>query len=69
MKLAAADNSDLMEVTSVETEGDKVIISATIMGTMPIQAVLSGGELRKGYAMLSLGALWRIFKIFLAGKG
>ncbi|HEX5805245.1 MAG TPA: hypothetical protein VFY31_02775 [Macromonas sp.] len=69
MKLMTIDNSEMMDVASVRTEGDKVIVSGTIMGAMPIQAVISGSELRKGYAMVDFGTLWNIFKIFLKGKG
>ena len=69
MKLVTTENSDLMEVTSVEIEDGRVIIAGTIMGAMPIRAVLSGAELRKGYALVSLRTIWRIIKIFLAGKG
>jgi len=69
MKLMTTTNSELMDVTSVRTEGNCVIVDGTIMGAMPVQAVLSGTELRKGYSMVSLGTLWQIFKIFLAGKG
>lgn len=69
MKMMTTDNSELMEVSSVRTEGGKVIVSGTIMGAMPVQAVLSGTELRKGYSMVGMGTLWQIFKIFLSGKG
>lgn len=69
MKLLTTSNSELMEVTSIRTEGAKVIVSGTIMGAMPIQAMVSGTELRKGFAMMPLGTLWQIFKIFIAGKG
>ncbi|QIL74008.1 hypothetical protein G7048_26320 (plasmid) [Diaphorobacter sp. HDW4B] len=69
MRMMTTDNSELMEVSSVRAEGGKVIVSGTIMGAMPVQAVLSGTELRKGYSMVSFGTLWQIFKIFLSGKG
>lgn len=69
MRMMTTDNSELMEVSSVRTEGGKIIVSGTIMGAMPVQAVLSGTELRKGYSMTSMGTLWQIFKIFLSGKG
>ncbi|MFT3666916.1 hypothetical protein [Piscinibacter sp.] len=69
MRLMTTDNSELMEISSVRTEGGKVIVSGVIMGAMPVQAVLSGTELRRGYSMVSFGTLWRIFRIFLAGKG
>jgi hypothetical protein len=69
MKLTTIDNSELMEISSVRTEGGKVIVTGTIMGAMPIQAVISGTEMRKGYGLVGFGTLWKIFRIFLAGKG
>ena len=69
MKLLTTSNSELMEVTSIRTEGAKVIVSGTIMGAMPIQAMVSGTALRKRFDKMSLGTLWQIFKIFIAGKG
>ncbi|CAM2169657.1 conserved hypothetical protein [Paraburkholderia sacchari] len=69
MRLFTTDHSELMEISSIRTEDGKVIVSGTIMGAMPVQAVLSGTELRKGYSMVSFGTMWRIFKIFLSGKG
>ena len=69
MRLMTTDNSELMQISSVRTEGGKVIVSGTIMGAMPVQAVVSGTELRKGYSMVSFGTLWQFVKIFLSGKG
>lgn len=69
MKLVTSKQSELMEVTAVRVEGDCIIIDGTIMGAMPIQAVVTGTELRKGYSMLSAGTISKIVKIFFAGKG
>ena len=69
MKLVTTENSDLMDVASVEVEDGKVIIGGTIMGAMPIRAVLTGAELRNGVKLVSLGTICQIIKIFLAGKG
>lgn len=69
MKLVTTDNSELMDVATVEVENGKLVVSGTIMGAMPIRAVLTGAEFRKGYKLLSLGTIWQIIKIFIAGKG
>jgi hypothetical protein len=57
-----------MEVNSIEVEDGKLIVGGTIMGAMPLRAVLTGAEMRKGYAMVSLKMIWQIIKIFIAGK-
>jgi len=69
MKLFTTDHSELMEISSIRTEGGKVVVSGTIMGAMPVHAIVSGTELRKGYSMVSIGTMWQIFKIFVGGKG
>ncbi len=69
MRMFTTDRSELMEISSIRAEDGKVIVSGTIMGAMPVQAVISGSEMRKGYSMVSFGTLWKIFKIFLGGKG
>ena len=69
MKLMTVDNSELMQIESVRARDGVVIVTGTIMGAMPIQAVISGTEMRRGYGMVSFGTLWQIFKIFLRGRG
>lgn len=69
MRMFTTDRSELMEISSIRAEDGKVIVSGNIMGAMPVQAVISGSEMRKGYSMVSFGTLWKIFKIFLGGKG
>lgn len=68
MKLVTTENSDLMEVSAIEIEDGKVVVSGTIMGAMPLRAVVTGAELRKGLKLVSLGTIWQIIKIFIAGK-
>lgn len=69
MKLMTVDNSELMQVDSVRVEGGQVIVSGTIMGAMPVQAVLSGTQMRRGCSLVGLGGLLKILRVFLAGKG
>ena len=54
MKLQTGDNSELMEVRALRTEGNCLIVEGTIMGAMPIQAVLRPAELRAGFKLLNL---------------
>ena len=69
MKLFTTDHSELMEVTSIKTEGNAVIVNGTIMGAMPIKAVVSGTEMRKALGLVDRHTVWQIIKIFLRGKG
>lgn len=69
MKLVTTDQSALMDITSVRVIEKSVVVTGVIMGAMPIQAVLSGTEMRKGFAMLGFGTLWKILAIFVRGRG
>ena len=53
MKLITSDNNELMEVSALKGEGSALIVSGTIMGAMPVEAVLTPAELRKVFKLLS----------------
>jgi hypothetical protein len=57
MKLHAGDGSELMEVNALKTQGSNLIVEGTIMGAMPIQAVLTPAELRAAFKLLRLKTL------------
>jgi hypothetical protein len=54
MKLMTSDNSELMEVSALKSEGSALIVSGTIMGAMPVEAVLTPAELRKVFKLLNI---------------
>lgn len=58
MKLKSADGSDLIQVNTVERDGNMLVIKGKIMGTMPVTAKLSPAEFRKGFGLLN-------FRLFL----
>jgi hypothetical protein len=53
MKLITSDNNELMEVSALKSDGSALIVSGTIMGAMPVEAVLTPEELRKVFKLLS----------------
>ena len=61
MKLYASDNSDLMEVSAISRDGSNLIIEGTIMGAMPIRAVVKPAEVRGVFKLLDLKTLWFAF--------
>jgi len=63
MKLYTSDNSELMEVSQLKTEDDNLIVCGTIMGAMPIEAVLTPAELRQALKLLSARTVWHIVKM------
>lgn len=54
MKLYAADNSDLMEISSIYPEGENLIVEGTIMGAMPIRAIVKPAEVRRALGMMPM---------------
>jgi hypothetical protein len=61
MKLYTSDNTDLMEVSRIYPDGNNLIVEGTIMGAMPIRAVLKPAELRKVFGLLSVKTLCKAF--------
>lgn len=54
MKIKSADGSDLMQVNTLERDGNLLVIKGKIMGAMPMTAKLSPAEFRKGFGLLNL---------------
>ncbi len=53
MKLYTTDNSEMMDISKIEAEGSKLLITGTIMGAMPVQVVMTGTEMRKALPLVS----------------
>jgi hypothetical protein len=53
MKLITSDNTELMEVSGLKAEGSSLIVAGTIMGAMPVEAILTPAELRKVFKLLN----------------
>ena len=53
MKLYTTDNAEMMEISKIEAEDSKLLVTGTIMGAMPVQVVLTGSEMRKAFPLLS----------------
>lgn len=64
MKLLTSDQSELMEVSSLKTEGNNLIVVGTIMGAMPVEAMLTPAELRKAIKLLSLSIVFFVIGMF-----
>lgn len=60
MKVYSADGSVLMEMKTLEREGDKLTFTGTVMGAMPVKGVIAPEDLRAGYGLIKgkKGLLW-----------
>lgn len=57
MKLYASDNSDMMEVGKITRQGDNLIVEGTIMGAMPIRAIVKPAEVRRMFKVMDFKTL------------
>jgi hypothetical protein len=53
MKVFAADKSELMQVSSLERDGNHLVLKGKVFGTLPMSARLSPEEARKGFGLLN----------------
>ena len=53
MKLATNNKSGLMEVTRSAADGSNIVVTGNILGAVPVRAVLTAVEAKKGLAMMS----------------
>jgi hypothetical protein len=53
MKLLGQDDSELIEIHSVEAEDGKLLIKGRVFGSMPIAAKLTPAEGRKALRLLN----------------
>jgi len=60
MKLFTPEKTELIDVTKVSSSVDGVMIEGMIMGALPMRAVLTPGELRKAFSLLTLRTVWTL---------
>jgi hypothetical protein len=53
MKLYMTDNSDLMEIARIYPESGNLVVEGTIMGAMPVKAILKPAEMRRAISLMS----------------
>jgi len=53
MKIFGQDNAELMQVTSLEREGDKLVMKGKVFGSMPMTAKLTPQEARNALKLLN----------------
>lgn len=58
MKLYATDNSDLMEISKIYSEGGNLVVEGIIMGAMPIRAIVKPAEVRRALGLMSLKTMF-----------
>jgi hypothetical protein len=57
VRLYSQDNTELMQVSSLEREGDQLVMKGKVFGSMPITAKLRPDEARAALKLLRPGLL------------
>jgi len=66
MKVFSSDGSVLMEVKSLNRDGNKITFTGTVMGAMPVKGILSPEEARSFTALVKgKPGLWLFLLTFL----
>ncbi len=58
MKLQSADGGELMTVTALERDGNRLIIRGKVFGAMPLDARLGPDAARAALKLLTPGLIW-----------
>lgn len=61
MKLYTTDNSELMEVFRIYPENGNLMVEGTIMGAMPVKAVVKPAEVRRALGLMSFKTMFFAF--------
>ncbi|MET0988004.1 MAG: hypothetical protein ABW034_21605 [Steroidobacteraceae bacterium] len=68
MKLYTTDNSELMDIASIRPDGRNLIVEGTIMGAMPVRAVLKPAEIRAALGQMSFKTKLHAFGMLVRGS-
>jgi hypothetical protein len=68
MKVLNQDKTELMTISSLERDGDVLLIKGKVFGTMPMTARLTPAEARKGLKLLNFKLVFFLLT-FLFRKG
>jgi hypothetical protein len=54
MKISSLDKSELMVIGTIERKGNALVVRGRILGAMPMAAVITPEEARKGLKLLNV---------------
>jgi len=68
MKVYTPDKNELMDIAWIRRDGDNLIVSGKIMGSMPMKAVIRPQDARQGLKLLDFKTILFLLT-FLFRKG
>jgi hypothetical protein len=54
MRILGPDNNELIQITSLESEGGKLVMRGKVFGSMPLTAKLTGTEARNALKLVNI---------------
>jgi hypothetical protein len=68
MKIYTTDNSELMAISSIRPQGRNLVVDGTIMGAMPVRAVVKPAEVRAALKLMSMRTLFHAALMLFRGS-
>jgi hypothetical protein len=68
VKLHTPEKTVLIDISTVKSDPAGLLIEGKIMGALPMRAILTPGEARRGLRLLSGAVLLRIVSMLWRGK-
>jgi hypothetical protein len=68
VKLYTPDNSELIEISAIGRVPEGLLIEGTIMGAMPMKAVLRPEELRRAFRLLTVRSVFALLAMLVRKK-
>ena len=69
MKVYTPDKSELMVISKIERDGHNLLIHGKIMGSLPMKAVISPEQARKGIGLIGLKTFLFLLTFLFRRKG
>jgi hypothetical protein len=68
VKLYTPERTELIDISVIETHAEGLLIEGKIMGTLPMQALLTAPELRRALGLLSVRIVLKALGMLLLGR-
>lgn len=68
MKLYTMDNSELMDISTITAEGRNLVVEGTIMGAVPVRAVVKPAEMRAAMKQMSMATKMKAAAMLFRGS-
>ena len=68
MKIYSQDGSEMMDISSLEQDGNQLVIKGKVFGSMPMSAKLRPEEARRGLRLLNPRVFWFLLTLLFRSR-